>query len=209
MSRLLHIEASPRGDRSRSSQLAARLIANLKSVDPELGVDHLNLWREELPAFDGDLIAAKYARLAGDDFTPQQADAWSEVGAMVGRLDAADRLVISTPLWNFSIPYRLKHWIDLVTQPGLSFSFDPEHGYRPLLRRRPVDVILTSAGDYRPGPGRGRPEFATSYLREALGFIGLRDVRFIPVGPTVGGERDVATAVARAEADIDRVREEA
>lgn len=206
---LLYIEASPRGPRSRSSQLAVRLIDSLKSRCPGLEVDLVNVWQEDLPALDGDLIAAKYARLAGAALAPSEARAWASVEAMVRRLDAAGRIVISSPLWNFSIPYRLKHYIDLVTQPGLTFSFDPRTGYRPLLRPRPVDIILTSAGDYRFGPSWGRPDLATPYLREALAFIGLRDARVIPVGPTVGGEAEVAAAIARAAAEVDLALQEA
>jgi len=209
MSRLLYIEASPRGPRSRSSQLAARLTESLKARFRGLEVDHVNLWREELPELDGDLIGAKYARLAGAALAPREAEAWATVEAMVRRLDAADRILISSPLWNFSIPYRLKHYIDLVTQPGLTFSFNPKTGYRPLLRSRPVDVILASAGDYRFGPSWGRPDLATPYLRVALAFIGLRDIRVIPVGPTVGDEADVSAAVARAAAEIDFALQEA
>lgn len=209
MKRLLYIQASPRGARSRSGHIAARLVANLQARIPGIEVDLLNLRREELPALDGDLIAAKYSRLAGAVLAGHEARAWAAVEAMVRRLDAADRIVISTPLWNFSIPYRLKHYIDLVTQPGLAFSFDPKTGYEPLLRSRPVEVVLASAGDYRLGLSRGRPDLATPYLREALAFIGLRDVRFIPVGPTVGGEAEVANAIARATGEADRLPEEA
>jgi FMN-dependent NADH-azoreductase len=205
MSRLLYVEASPRGAKSRSSQVATRLTTALRSRFPGLELDHLNVWHEEFPALDGDLIAAKYARLAGKALAPHEVRAWAAIETMVRRLDAADRTVISSPLWNFSIPYRLKHYIDLVTQPGLTFTFDPKAGYRPLLRSRPVDIVLASAGDYRSGPSWGRPDLATPYLREALAFIGLTDVRVIAVGPTVGDKADVSAAIARAEAEVDRI----
>src|SRR5690606_3371733 len=188
---------------------AARLIASLRSLSPSLELDRLNVWQEELPALDGDLLAAKYARLAGTTLAPREAEAWARVEAMVRRLDGAARIVIASPLWNFAIPYRLKHYIDLVTQPGLTFGFDPKTGYRPLLTSRPVDIVLASAGDYRSGPSWGRPDLATPYLREALAFIGLRDVRVIPVGPTVGADADVAAAIARAEAAVDLALQEA
>lgn len=111
---------------------------------------------------------------------------------MVARLDAADVILLSTPMWNFNIPYRLKHWIDLVTQPGLSFSFDPANGYAPLLRDRPVIVILASAGDYAQGESFGRPDLATGYLKAALRFIGFADAEIVPVGPTVGQSDRIA-----------------
>lgn len=198
MPTLLHIEASPRRDRSRSLEAASVLIERLRRESPDLTPDHLDLWAETLPDLHGDLLAAKYARLAGSELTADQAHAWRDIRAMVARLEAARTVVISTPMWNFSIPYRLKHYIDLVTQPGLSFSFDPVAGYAPLLTPRPTYVVLASAGDYRFGPSRGRPDLATPYLAAALSFIGLSAPRFIPVGPTVGSPEDVAEGLERA-----------
>ncbi len=198
MPTLLHIEASPRRDRSRSLETANLLVERLLGETPGLELDRLDLWAEPLPALDGELLAAKYARLAGDGLDPGEANAWSAIEAMVARLQSAHIVVISTPMWNFSIPYRLKHYIDLITQPGLSFSFDPAAGYAPLLVSRPTYVVLASAGDYRFGPSRGRPDLATPYLTSALGFIGLAEPRFIAVGPTVGPPQDVAAGCERA-----------
>jgi hypothetical protein len=48
-------------------------------------------------------------------------------------------------MWNFGIPYKLKHWIDVITQPGLTFRFDPAQGYLPLLKDRPTVVIIAVA----------------------------------------------------------------
>jgi len=101
-------------------------------------------------------------------------------------------------MWNFSIPYRLKHWVDLITQPGLTFTFDPAAGYAPLLRNRPTLVVLASAGDYAAGESRGRPDLATPYLRAALGFIGLTDPIIVAIGPTIGEGADIAAETASA-----------
>jgi FMN-dependent NADH-azoreductase len=89
-------------------------------------------------------------------------------------------------MWNFSIPYKLKQWIDVISQPGLTFRFDPATGYLPLLGDRPTLVIIASGSDFITGMNRGRIDMATPYLREALRFIGIRSVHFIPVGPTTG-----------------------
>jgi FMN-dependent NADH-azoreductase len=105
---------------------------------------------------------------------------------MAMRFALADRVLISTPMWNFAIPYKLKQWFDLIVQPGLTFRFDPAHGYFPLLKNRPTIVILASGSDYVTGMNRGRIDMATPYLREALRFIGVSDVRFALIGPTAG-----------------------
>lgn len=194
---LLHIDASPRED-SRSRRVGEALVARRLADRADLRLVRLDLWAADLPHMDGATLAAKYARLAGKPHDKAEARAWSVIEALVADLDAAAEVVISTPMWNFSIPYRLKHYIDLVTQPGLSFSFDPASGYSPRLAERPVHVVLASAGDYRFGPSRGRPDLATPYLREALAFIGLSDVTFTPVGPTIGAPDEVAAGLARA-----------
>jgi FMN-dependent NADH-azoreductase len=103
-------------------------------------------------------------------------------------------VLISTPMWNFAIPYKLKQWFDLIVQPGLTFRFDPAQGYLPLLKNRPTVVILASGSDFVTGMNRGRIDMATPYLREALRFIGVSDVRFARIGPTAGPAEAVRLA---------------
>jgi FMN-dependent NADH-azoreductase len=186
MPRLLYVQASPRDSTSTSSDAAGAFLKALGAHRLDVTIDPLDLWRAELPEFSGAMIASKYAALAGRSMDSGEAAAWRRITAMVDRLKSADGVVIATPMWNFGIPYKLKHWIDLITQPSLTFSFNPETGYAPLLLSRPTLVILSSAGDYATGTSRGRPDLATPYLKAALGFNGLSDVTFIPVGPTVG-----------------------
>jgi FMN-dependent NADH-azoreductase len=97
-------------------------------------------------------------------------------------------------MWNFGIPYKLKQWLDIINQPGLTFRFDPARGYLPLLKDRPTVVILASGGDFVTGMNRGRIDMATPYLREALRFIGVSDVRFVPIGPTTGPAEPIRAA---------------
>ena len=197
MSDLLHIEASPRAPSSTSSAAASDFVAAMRQREDIASVDHLNVWEEELPHFDGAALAAKYALLAGAELDAEQADAWRRIIAIVDRLRAARRILISTPMWNLGIPYRLKHYIDLVTQPGLTFSFDPASGYTALLKPRPVLVILSSAGDFAQGPSWGRPDLARPYLEAALRFIGLPPTHFVAIGPTAGPSDIVTQARQR------------
>ena len=184
--RLLHVEASPRREAAVSTMLAAQFIQRFRGVEPGLDVDRLHIWEEQLPDLHGALLSAKYGVLAGRDLDSAEAAAWTMIAGLIERVRRADSILVSTPIWNFGIPYRLKHWIDLITQPGLSFAFDPQSGYRPLLLPRPVTVILTSSGDYSAGPSWGRPDLASGYLREAFRFIGIGEPEIVLAGPTAG-----------------------
>jgi FMN-dependent NADH-azoreductase len=183
--KLFHLRASPRRD-SASSAGADAFVARFTETHPGWDIDTLDLWHESLPEFDGAALEAKYARGAGRPFNDPQRDAFAVIERMVVRLAMADRVLISTPMWNFGVPYKLKQYIDLIVQPGLTFSFDPGSGYAPLLKNRPTLVILASGSDFVTGMNRGRTDMATPYLRDVLRFIGLRDPRFVAIGPTVG-----------------------
>ncbi|MBE1528938.1 FMN-dependent NADH-azoreductase [Sphingopyxis sp. OAS728] len=205
MKRLLHLKASPRADGSHSLAAAHKFLETLHSRSGAIDVAEVDVWKTDLPHLDGALLAAKYAMLSGGALKADEALAWSAIQTMVQELDAADVVLISTPMWNLSIPYRLKHYIDLVTQPGLSFRFHPETGYVPLLRPRPVVAILASAGDFSEGPSWGRPDLATPYLQEALKFIGLRDVEIVPICLTAGKPEAATAAAARAQEALEQL----
>ncbi|MGJ4931196.1 FMN-dependent NADH-azoreductase [Bradyrhizobium sp. HKCCYLS2038] len=197
MPKLFHLAVSPRAD-SESAAGARVFLDRFRQARPGWDVDEMRLWRESLPEFDGEILQAKYARMGGRAFTDGQRAAFAVAERMAVRLDLAERVVISTPMWNFGIPYKLKHWLDIINQPGLTFRFDPNSGYLPLLKDRPTLVILASGGDFTTGMSRGRTDLATPYLRETLRFMGLQDVRFVAIGPTSGPSEHTATARDRA-----------
>ena len=193
MPKLLHLACSPRAD-SESAAGARVFMESFRKARPDWEIDAMNLWREPLPEFEGYLLEAKYARIGGKTFTNSQHDAFAVAERLALRLSLADRVLISTPMWNFGIPYKLKHWLDIVNQPGLTFRFDPARGYLPLLKDRPTLVVLASGGDFSTGMSRGRTDHATPYLRESLRFMGIRDVTFVAIGPTSGPTERIHTA---------------
>ncbi|QIG94774.1 MULTISPECIES: FMN-dependent NADH-azoreductase [unclassified Bradyrhizobium] len=193
MPKLLHLACSPRAD-SESADGARVFLDHFSQARPDWEIDAMNLWREPLPEFEGYLLEAKYARIGGKSFTNSQHDAFAVAERLALRLSLADRVLISTPMWNFGVPYKLKQWLDVIIQPGLTFRFDPALGYLPLLKDRPTIVIIASGSDFVTGMNRGRIDMATPYLREALRFIGVSDVRFVPIGPTTGPTEPIRVA---------------
>lgn len=193
MTTLLHIEASPRGDRSYSSAAAAAFIEAYRGAHPGDTIDTLDLWQTSLPRFDGDMLNAKYAIMHGQAPSAAEQAAWGEVEAHFRRFNAADKYLISVPMWNFSIPYVLKHYIDVITQPGLAWSFDPASGYSGLVRGR-VCAIYASAGAYGPGSGAEAFDLQRPYVENWLAFVGLTDVSRVTVAGTLGAPDDTARA---------------
>ena len=59
---------------------------------------------------------------------------------------SADKYLVSLPMWNFSIPYKLKQYIDLLVHRGLTFSFTPEGGYKGLVTGKPLVAVYARGG---------------------------------------------------------------
>jgi FMN-dependent NADH-azoreductase len=202
MSDLLHIQASPRAQ-SHSLAIAGDFVAAWRAAHPDGELDTLDLWAEPLPRFDGATLDAKYAILAEQPHSPTQAQAWRDVEAVVARFAAAKRVLFSVPMWNFGVPYVLKHYIDVVTQPTLTFSFSPEQGYRGLLRGKRALVVYASGGDYLPGSGNPRPDLQKPFVETWLRFVGIDDIATVAVQPTIGDPALLAASIAQAR---ERVR---
>lgn len=207
MAKLIHIEASPRGSRSASQAVAAKFIDSYLAAHPGDTAETLDLWKAELPEFDGAVLDAKYAVLRALPHSPEQRRAWEAVVRIVEHFKSADKYVVSLPMWNFSIPYKLKHYIDLLVQPGLTFGFTPGKGYKGLVAGKPLVLIYARGGAYGRGSGAEGLDQQSAYLRQIFGFIGLTDIREIFVEPTLAtttsGDEAVAAA-GRAAADLAR-----
>lgn len=207
MTKLLHLEASPRKERSASIHVARAFIDSYLASHPGDQVETWNLWTEPLPEFDGETVNAKYQMLHGLDHSPQQASAWQAVTDVFRRFDSADKYLLTVPMWNFGIPYKLKHLIDVITQPALAFSFSPDTGYRGLVTGKPVAVIYTRGGEYSSSEQAGRMDFQKPYLEALLGFVGFEDVQSVVVEPTLGVPEDVDKVKSVAAEEAKRLAE--
>jgi FMN-dependent NADH-azoreductase len=202
MPSLLHISASPRGERSESLAIAGTFLDTLRDSRPDITVETFDLWDGSLPPFGPAAASAKMSVFAGQEPTGEDAAAWRAAERTFRRFARADYYLFSVPMWNHGIPYVLKQFIDVVSQPGMVFSFDPQDGYTGLLTGRRAVVVYTSAVY---GPGRP-PEFGTDfqapYLVSWLAWAGVADVSEVSFRPNLatpdaGLGRDAAHAAAR------------
>jgi FMN-dependent NADH-azoreductase len=190
MSAILYIKASPRGPRSHSIAVADAFLEAYQEANPDHLVTTRNLFEEELPPFDGPALQAKYNVIHGLTHDPAQLRAWHQVTRYVDELKGCSRIVMSVPMWNFSIPYRLKHYLDLVVQPGLSFGVN-ESGAFGLIEDKPVFIAYASGGSYPAGSGAAVLDHQKPYLEMILGYMGLKDVRSVRVEATLSSDAQV------------------
>lgn len=198
--RILHIISSPRHD-GASVTIASALIEALRDRHPDTEVDTLDVWREDLPEFDESVIAAKYKWVDGEDLDAAEARAWEKIDALARRIREADRIVLGVPMWNWSIPYKLKQLIDLAAQRNLLFTYDGVH-FGPAVDVARADVVFVRGQYYgEDGPTPGSIfDHQVAFVEFFLRTIGVRDVRSLIVDRTwdPAAEEAIADGVERA-----------
>src|SRR5258708_31331718 len=102
---VLHIQSSPRGDKSNSIALTNAFLSASRKVLPVINEDVLNVWDENLPEFDAASIGAKYKAIKHKPLTDAESHTWNRIQELIGRFQRANRIVLGLPMWNFSIPY--------------------------------------------------------------------------------------------------------
>jgi len=155
---------------------------------PSDEIETLDLWNTVLPEINGDTLASKYAILHGKEKTSDQISAWKSVERIIAHFLEADKYVFSLPMWNFGIPYKLKHFFDVIIQPGYTFSYSPDQGYKGLVSSRHACIICARGGSYTSEDKSGEFDFQQKYMNLALGFIGITDLRSVIIQPTLGGD---------------------
>jgi FMN-dependent NADH-azoreductase len=182
MKKLLHIIATPRGEASRTLKISGVFLDNFKKKYPDCSIDELNVSTEVLPSLTVQVVEGKYALLGGRLLTGKLKDAWKDVEKHITRFLAADIYLISTPMWNFGIPYTLKQYIDVIAQPKYLFRYT-EKGVEGLVKNRKMVVITTRGGDYSEGSPMHSYDLQEPYLRTVFGFVGISDITFIKAEP--------------------------
>lgn len=202
MTHVLHVSASPGGEGSRSKALANAFLDAWKNAHPDDTHETVDVWNLDLPEFDASMIAAKFAVLRAQDATPEQQAQWDRAVQVSRRFNDADVYVFSVPMWNYGLPYRLKHYIDIVTLPGQNWRWSRGEGYQPLLGGKRAFLMYSSAGDFSEGAVTQYEDFQKPYLRQWLRFLGIEPAGEIALAPTLTDPDHLARvredAIARA-----------
>lgn len=189
---ILHISASPKGIRSDSRKLAEIFLDRYRARNSHHRVRQLDVFDDDQnPDFGAAEVFQKFAPIFGDVPTEDGKRAWTAIEKIVEDFDRADRILLSCPMWNYSVPWAMKRYLDNLVQPGLTFGYDRDaQRHVGLLRNRPIQLILTRSstmtGDYM--------DFQLPYLRYVFDSIGLSDLRVISAWATTRPAADARQA---------------
>jgi FMN-dependent NADH-azoreductase len=191
MPQLLKIDASSRATGSHSRELADAFLTEWRKANPSGRVVTRDLVADPLPHISGITIEGFYTPEAQRDARLKQALALSD--ELIAELMAADTILVSAPIYNFSVPSALKAWIDHVSRIGVTFAFDGK-SFEGLVKGKRVYFALAYGLPAEPATDMLRP-----YLQLLFGFLGMTAMNFITVEGTV---TEQAAQAKSAAADI-------
>jgi FMN-dependent NADH-azoreductase len=165
MSDLLHIAVSPTGENSISRAIDAAFMNAYNEKYPNAVIITHDLAAETVPHLDGEAIFAGYTPEADRSATASEKHNYRL--SLIKEVNEAKHIMISTPMWNFSVPSVLKAWIDQIIIPGA------------VVVSGKVTVIISQGGSYAPGAPREGWDFESGLLQRTFESIGATDVEVI------------------------------
>lgn len=204
MAHLLHIDASPRGERSHSRRMTQEFVAQWKQAHPNDTVTYRDIGRHPIPHIDEPWIAAAFT--APEQHTPELRAAIHLSDQLVDEFLAADVYIIGVPMYNFSVPSVFKAYIDHIVRVGRTVAFEPHdtaNVFKPLVLGKKM-IIIEARGDsgFQPGGRYEKMNHHDPYLTTVFGFMGITDITFVHVENDEYGGQKLAESIAKARTKI-------
>ena len=195
---ILQINSSARSTGSESTRLADAIVARLQAANPGATVARRDLAATPHPVLDEAALQALFT--PADQGTTEQAARVALDDALIAQVQAADAIVIGSPMYNFGITVQLKAWFDAIARAGVTFKYGAT-GPIGLVTGKKVYVAIARGGLHRDGPS----DTQLPHLKMFLSFLGMTDVQFVYAEGLGMGPEAVAKAQAQADADINAV----
>ncbi|MBE9107556.1 FMN-dependent NADH-azoreductase [Nostoc cf. edaphicum LEGE 07299] len=176
MVKILHIDSSPRGERSHSRELSKEFVSSWKAAHPEDAIAYRDIGRHPVPHVHEAWIAAAFS--PPETHTPELTEALRISNELVDEFLAADRYVFGVPMYNFNIPSTFKAYIDQIVRINRTVAIEAQ-GFKGLVQGKKAVIITARGGDFSPTSPFVAYDFQEPYLRTIFGFIGLTDIQFI------------------------------
>ncbi|MEV2359950.1 NAD(P)H-dependent oxidoreductase [Paenibacillus larvae] len=174
MNNILYITANPKAiSESFGLQVGDQFVKTLKTEHPELNIQHLDLFKEEIPFIDATVLGAWDKLRTGEELIQEESRIITRMNEVLEQFKAADAYIFVTRMWNLSFPPLLKAFLDNVIIAGQTFRYT-ENGPQGLLTGKKALHIQARGGVYSEGPAAAL-EFTNPYLKAALAFIGITD----------------------------------
>lgn len=175
MSTVLFVKANNRpADQAVSVMLYQAFLDSYKESHPDDKIAELDLFKEDMPYLDADMINGHFKAARGIPLTGPEQKAVEVASKYLDQFLAADKVIFGFPMWNMTLPAVLHTYLDYLNQAGKTFKYTPE-GPIGLIPNKKVALLHARGGVYSEGPSAAT-EMAFSYIRNIMTFFGVTDI---------------------------------
>ncbi|MCL5057070.1 MAG: FMN-dependent NADH-azoreductase [Actinobacteria bacterium] len=183
MATVLFVTANPKpADQSFSLSVAGEFLEAYRKESPGDEIVSIDLYKTDIPYVDPDVLSGWGKLQQGEHFdrlTPGEQSKVARINQMADQFVAADKYIFVTPLWNLSIPPKMKAYIDTIVVVGKTFKYT-DQGPVGLLKDKKAVHIQARGGFYSQGPAKDF-EFGDRYIRAILTFLGVESIESVIV----------------------------
>lgn len=195
---ILQINSSARSTGSESTRVADAIVAKLSANVAGVQVTRRDLASQPHPVIDEPTLQALFT--PADQRNAEQAARVALDDALIAQVQAADVIVIGSPMYNFGITVQLKSWFDTIARAGVTFTYGAT-GPIGLLTGKKVYVAVARGGMHRDAPS----DTQLPHVKMFLSFLGMTDVQFVYAEGMGLGPDAVAKGQAAADEQINAV----
>jgi FMN-dependent NADH-azoreductase len=173
---ILHVCANPKPtEESISKQLASAFFGKLIELKPEVELINVDLYDEKPPFYSYDLYKRAWYPVFNEGYEASKVEEMSlnYANGQIEKFKSADVLVLTMPMWNYSVPAIMKAWIDQILLPGYTFSISKEDGVQGLHNIKRIVMLVSSGGVYKEDDDR---DALTRQIRHGFEFIGINEI---------------------------------
>lgn len=180
MEQILFITANPKTtEESTSLSLGKEFLKAYRAAKPEDEVTVIDLYDTDIPEIDYELMSVignlKMGKPLGT-MTEHSCKRFERYNQLTDQFVKADKYIFVTPMWNLGLPPRVKTYIDTIFVVGKTFKYTAK-GPEGLLKTKKCLHLHASGGFHSKDP----MNYADSFLRDVLKFIGVEDFRSLIV----------------------------
>jgi FMN-dependent NADH-azoreductase len=198
MATILHIDASPRGERSFSRNLTKEFVGTWQQANPNAKVDYFDLGHTIIPPVNEAWIAAAFSHA---ERTPEMQQALKLSDELIDQFIAADYYILGVPMYNFNVPANFKAYLDQILRVNRTFTASAA-GYEGLVTQRKMAIVTARGGSFPVNTPMAAFDHQEPFLRTAFGLIGITDLTFIHADNLGSGAEARANSIAAASVAV-------
>ncbi|MFS1515786.1 FMN-dependent NADH-azoreductase [Bacillus sp. SCS-151] len=178
MKKVLLVKANPQQEKkSYSLRLAKKFIDEYQTQNPNDQIIELDLYKEEIPFIDGDVLSARGKVVLKQELNEIELEKINKINRLADLFLESDKIIFSAPMWNFGFPPMVKAYIDAISIAGKTFKYT-ENGPVGLAGDKAVVLLEARGGIYSEGSGASS-EHTKSYLETVMNFLGVKNFKVV------------------------------